>query len=682
MLSLTCLAGGLFVASHHPLWPVAVTSSFVIWTLVAARRPELGLLVLPATLPILSFSPWTGWLIFDEFDLVVLGTLAGGFARLAFERADSPSAAMTPPAPRSVKASAFLAAAFLGLGLVALWRGVADAGGWSFSWFDGYADAANSLRLSKSLLSAAALWPLLTHELRRSPAVAVRRLALGMQVGLTWVSMVLLWERAAYPGLLDFSSRYRTTATFWEMHVGGAAIDAYLAMAAPFAACALVWARSRRAWAAAAALALLTGHACLTTFSRGAYLGVAVPLLLLGGAWWLRRLGSHPRSAAFAAAWSISFALGAAGLLSVAFLSLGYAGAAIVLLTSSSLILAVRWHARSLPWRRAAAMALTLALITEAVAVIGGGSFMRSRLDASNGDLSARIAHWRHGIDLLKSPTDWLIGIGSGRLPAHYSREVPRGEFSGALARVTVAPNRYAARLSGPAKDADLAGFFSLTQRVSLRAGGAYRASFWVRTQGPVDLAIDVCEQHLLYWRNCQGALLAIGPRDGSWQAISASLSGPDLDPGPWYLPRLGVLSVSVRSVGSVVELTSVNLSAPGRTELLRNGDFSTDLAQWLPTAQAHFLPWHIDNLYLELLIEHGAVGLLTFVLLLAFAFSNLLALAQRQMAIAPFLAASLLGALLVGSVSSVLDAPRISILLLLLIASSLQLRRGSVCAR
>jgi hypothetical protein len=403
-----------------------------------------------------------------------------------------------------------------------------------------------------------------------------------------------------------------------------------------------------------------------------------VPLLWLGGAWWLRRLRSHPRSATVAAAWSTSFALGAAALLSVAFLALGYAGAALVLLTSSGLILALRWRARSLPWRRAAAMALTLALITEVVAVIGGGDFMRSRLDASEADFGTRLAHWRHGLGLLKSPTDWLIGIGSGRLPGHYAREVARGEFSGALARVAIAPNGHAARLSGPATVADLAGYFSLTQRVSLRAGGAYRASFRVRAERPVDLSVDVCEQHLLYWQDCQGALLAIEPRAGSWQTIGATLSGPDLDPGPWYLPRLGVLSLSVRSVGSAVELASVSLTAPDGTELLRNRDFSGDLAHWLPAAQAHFLPWHIDNLYLELLIEHGAVGLLAFLLLVAFALSKLLAPAPRQGAIAPFLAASLLGALLVGAVSSVLDVPRISFLFLLLIALSLQVGRGS----
>ena len=66
------------------------------------------------------------------------------------------------------------------------------------------------------------------------------------------MGLLVLGERAAYPGLLDFSQPYRTTAAFWEMHVGGGAIDAYLALATPFAVWALISARSRRGFAAAA----------------------------------------------------------------------------------------------------------------------------------------------------------------------------------------------------------------------------------------------------------------------------------------------------------------------------------------------------------------------------------------------------------------------------------------------
>ena len=69
----------------------------------------------------------------------------------------------------------------------------------------------------------------------------------GLVAGLVFASLAILWERLAFPGLLNFSSDYRTTALFWEMHVGGAALDGFLALTAPFAVREVLVARVRRA---------------------------------------------------------------------------------------------------------------------------------------------------------------------------------------------------------------------------------------------------------------------------------------------------------------------------------------------------------------------------------------------------------------------------------------------------
>ena len=95
--------------------------------------------------------------------------------------------------------------------------------------------------------------------------------------------------------------------------------------------------------------------------------------------------------------------------------------------------------------------------------------------------------------------------------------------------------------------------------------------------------------------------------------------------------------------------------------------------------AQKYFVPWHIDNLYLELLNDRGLPALLVFVMLAALGLARLSARAQRLPA-APFVAASLCGALLVGLVSSIFDVPRVAYLLQLLLVFSLLSanRRGS----
>ena len=665
------LGAGLSLACHHPLWPGTATAAIIVWAIAAARFGGLWLFVLPAALPLLNFSPWTGWLAFDEFDLLILGTLAGGLARLAWQPVDPHPFVGDGAAPRKRWPAASVLLLLVGvLGVVGMYRGIADAGGWAFDWFDGYAQPSNSLRVGKSLLFALALWPLLRHELQRAGPRAIQRLALGMQTGLALVGLAVLWERAAYPGLLNFSVRYRTTALFWEMHVGGAAIDAYLALATPFAAWALWSARTRLGWAAAAFLALLTGHACLTTFSRGVYLAATAPLVMLGLAWWWRRFGGSAGWPTLARATLVGG--GATAVLSLAFATLGYPGLGLALTALLTLLLVRHWRGPLSRRRRFAAMMLTLALIAEAVIVIGGGTFMRARLLESERDFGTRLAHWASGVRLLHGPTEWLLGLGIGRLPASYARFVPHREFSGAHAIVQLGADRAALKLSGPATEEELGGLYALTQRVALRSGGAYRANLMVRADVATGLHLSVCEMHLLYPRECQHAFVRVLPSGGAWQQIALRLRGPMLSAGDWYAPRQGVFALTVLNAGGTVELASVALSAPDGSESLANRNFSAGLARWFPGAEYYFLPWHIDNLALELLIERGLLGLGAFVALLVGALWGVMRAAGSGSRFAPFVAASLVGALLVGLVSSLMDVPRIAFMMQFLALLSL----------
>ena len=138
------------------------------------------------------------------------------------------------------------------------------------------------------------------------------------------------------------------------------------------------------------------------------------------------------------------------------------------------------------------------------------------------------------------------------------------------------------------------------------------------------------------------------------------------------YFVLDALVTNAVVHAGTSAEIDSVALAAPDGSPLLRNGDFSTGLAHWLPAAQVFFVPWHIDNLYLELLIERGVAGLSLFLLLAGRAAWRL---AQRGGAgddVLPWLAASLAGVLALGLVSSVFDVPRVALLLVWIVASGL----------
>jgi hypothetical protein len=678
LLAITALATGVaaaFLAWHHPLSPAMASGALALWLALTVWRPGWWLAVVPALLPLLNFAPWSGWQAFDEFDLLVLGTLAGVYLRWALDlrRADVSLPSLQPPA-------VLWLALLLGLlSMLGLYRGLADAGV-DFAWFQGYSDPVNSLRLFKAPVYALLLWPLLRLQLRASPSRSAIRFCFGMLAGLGVVSLAALWERAAYPGLLDFSSLYRTTALFWEMHVGGAAIDAYLALAIPFVAWALWSARSPGQWAVAATLVLLAFHACLTTFSRGAYLAVAGSIVLLGLLLLGRRLGFRARIMFRRALVVATAVLATTVLLFAALVVFGYGGVAAVLLLMALCVVICK--PRLDGWRGAGTVGLALALTLEVVVVFGTGNFMLSRLSASDRDFGSRLTHWQNGLGLLFTPGEWLWGIGLGRLPASYARFVPVREFSGAVQWLKLDDGRAAVQLFGPKSQEDLGGLFALTQRVPLLADVHYRVEFDARVFSRVDMALSVCESHLLYDRNCQIADIRLQPGNSSWQRVSLALHGPPLSAGNWFAPRLGVFALSVTNAGAQADIAQLRLVAPGFENLLQNGDFARQTAHWFPAAQFYFLPWHIDNLFLELLIERGIFGLVVVLGLVGLALWRVCAGPARHHPLAPFVAASLSGALLVGMVSSLMDVPRVAFLFFLVIFFALSLGEGDSMTR
>ena len=634
-VALLSMAVGAVLAWHHPLWPTQLLLLFALWCVAVGRYPAWWLFGVPAMLPLLNFSPWTGWLMIEEFDLLLLATLAGGYCRLAVRAKDVAHTRLLVFQPRWMVAIGMV-------GLVGLGRGFADAGSWTLDWFADYADATNSLRVFKSLGFALLLSPLLRREILRDQVRSGVLLATGMVVGLTVVAAAALWERAAFPGVTDFSSPYRTVALFWEMHVGGAALDAYLALAAPFAVWALLQARRPVTWLGAAGLLLLVVYAALTTFSRGVYLAVAAPVLLLGFMLGWGRKVSRVR-----------------GLLNQ-----------------------MQLRSWFVSWRAKASVVLAVALVMEVAAVLGGGNFMAARLAAAGQDLGSRLVHWKNGLTLLDQPAAQWLGIGLGRLPANYARRVSGAEFSGAVQwRREPASGQVAnafASMTGPITQKSLAGSFELTQRVSQVEPGQYRVRLDVRVWQKAVLELYVCERHLLYDRVCQSAYVKLLPLliDGQavWQPLMVSLQGPTTSFGTGLARRLTMFSVGLLGPGTRVDLDNIQLFGLNGVAVLKNGDFSNGLAHWFGAAQSYFLPWHLDNLYLELWVERGVLGLLLFLLPVIYVLRHLIWGVASRAPVSAYLAAALTGALLIGLVSSIMDVPRVAFLLYLLTMFGAQL--------
>ena len=261
---------------------------FVAVAAFAYARPRAWLVALPAVIPLVGFAPWSGWITFEDVDALVLAMAAGVFLRQAVARPLGSQPLLSPPpgnGPAPPQALTWLFALLFAVSLgISCVRGVADAGGFAFDWFAGYHGPMNSLRLAKSFFLALLLLAMWNVAQRDAARLAPARLTTGLALGLAGASLAALWERLAFTGLLDFSTDYRTTALFWEMHVGGAAFDGFLALTVPFALRELQRAVTLQRTVLAVGCLLLASYACLTTFSRGVYLavplGVAVTLWL------------------------------------------------------------------------------------------------------------------------------------------------------------------------------------------------------------------------------------------------------------------------------------------------------------------------------------------------------------------------------------------------------------------
>ena len=278
----------MWLAWHYPLGSTAAVAGVLVLGAAMFWQPWLWLVLVPGLLPLIGWAPWSGWITFEELDILVLTASAVGYARLAF----------WPFVPHALVDKGYIAiksvvigGLFVGLfglsTLGSLGRGLADAGGFSFGWFQGYHEPMNSVRLAKSLFLALLLWPLWRAQCRHSaktpwgPVDASTLVSVGMALGLTGAALTTVWERVAFTALLNFSADYRTTGMFWEMHVGGAALDGYLALTVPFAVQQLLVARRPWHWAGAGMVLGLGAYSCLTTFSRGVYLAIPVGLAVM-----------------------------------------------------------------------------------------------------------------------------------------------------------------------------------------------------------------------------------------------------------------------------------------------------------------------------------------------------------------------------------------------------------------
>jgi hypothetical protein len=305
-------------------------------------------------------------------------------------------------------------------------------------------------------------------------------------------------------------------------------------------------------------------------------------------------------------------------------------------------------------------------LVATVVAVFSAGAYMGGRVASSEHDFQGRIGHWRTGLDLL-SGSDWILGKGLGRFPASYFYSVPDGAYPGSYSIAGDGGGSTFLSLGGPRHALGFGELFRFAQRISIAGAGTYSVTLDARADEPATLHLEICEKNLLYAIGCAARTVEV-KESRDWQRLVVPLDGNALAGGPWYAPRLAFFSMAVHSKGRLIHVDNIDVRGPEGWSLLRNGDFSTGMAHWFFTSDKYHLPWHIKNLFFDLLFDQGIVGLLAFVLLVGVALGRVTLGRARGQPFAPFVAASITGFLAVGAFDSLLDVPRVALLFFMIV--------------
>jgi hypothetical protein len=275
-------------------------------------------------------------------------------------------------------------------------------------------------------------------------------------------------------------------------------------------------------------------------------------------------------------------------------------------------------------------------------------------------DLGTRMAHWSNVIELGNQvPGGAFFGQGAGTFPALYQRYFPT--MVGWIGSAAVDPRYGILRLAG-------AGDMLFAQRLELE-GTELRLEFAVRALEGGRLSVSLCSRNILdlgWWDGrCDTQFVELSP-SSSFETHTLVLALPiearTGEAADW--PR--ALHFRTLKEGRPIEINGVR-DLSGLTTPIRNGSFKQGMDYWFFSTDFGHLPFHIKNTWLQFWFDHGWLGLLLMLAMVALVARRALAAPPGQ-CFTPMAATAVLGLGALGMFGTPLDEARVSWLFYLLL--------------
>ena len=571
--------------------------SLIIYFIVSQIFPNCWLIVVPALLPLLYLAPFSGRLFFDEFDLLIIVTIAG----YLWKNKKVPKSSLA--INNAGKIFLFF---FCIVYVIAVIRGFLPFSEINKNSFASYYSNLNSLRIGKGFFWAMCLLPIWKYSEATIPGKIQQFFTGGVALGSMGMFMAVLWERdfihdifyaenryQLLSNLLNFHTAYRATGLFAEMHTGDTATDGYLILALPLTACFLFLQKNKTQFSIGLFSLLGTIYSIFVTFSRGLYLGMGVialigPLMalvthrkkldkatvgislflspfivylsfilfknggllsLVGGlilflsGIMLTDLVKNYSRLLFFPIWgliaSVAIYFLIHGMLSSKWNEIEYSAAlqltalSTVVFTAIGLIYNKIWGGNSSYRQRFFIASISCVLIILTIPSLFG-SRMNARFETVNADFLGRIAHWQNAINIMDDDLmTTLFGQGIGTFPITYYWITQQAKDVGGYSFMQKNQNTYVAF----AGSADV----KLSQRIGLSPNNLYNLTVDVRTSDPeAMLQIRICHRQLINpteWNpTCWMVSERIKNTDGKWQSLNYKIPSKDLGSLKFYL--------------------------------------------------------------------------------------------------------------------------------------------------
>lgn len=597
-LALFALVG--WFVFDFPILRFELAIGFLIYAGCLWRWPWLWLVAIPCLLPLLDLASWSGRFFFDEFDAVVL--LTAGI--LAIRESDTETMS---PLPRDLRwVLAILTASYIISGLVRLWPPAPI----TVDSFANYASPYNSIRVAKGFV-----WALL---LLRPLRAAVARfkdakllLGIGFLLGLLGVSLVILYERWLFTGMLTWVTTYRTTASFSSMHTGDGPIDVWLSLSIPFLGLLLIDRRWLRLLPYTAALVLLSIYCLIAAESRGAVVATAIACLV--------------------------------GLLA---------------------LLAIRGHKHRAGGMLAISIGVVVVISIVALPFVASTS-IGQRFSMARADASVRLHYWRYDLSLRDDTASaQLFGMGLGSFPAvHQERSVREPKAT-----------RYHYVSDGGEHFLNMKNdlLLYMEQIVPATQNSDYQFHARLRTAEPhASLTVMWCEKWMLTSANCTTDVFNLRSLPNQWQDVSTAIHTAEVGSGRHvaglFFERPTKLTFFIADAPTTgVDVGQISLRDDGGHELIANGDFAQGADHWFWSEDGHW-QWHTANLAVNILFDQGWFGLFAVVLLLLVTLARLASQIGRDDPLSAIYLAAIIGFVVTGVTVSTFDQPRLALTFYLL---------------